>query len=422
MISNRVMAALVLLGLSGQIAWAVENQYFNTFMYNHITPDPQPVSWMVAITAVVSTVTTILMGAVSDRTSTRWGRRKPFIFVGYIAWGIFTALYPLSATFRPVMLAVTMAILFDCVMTFCGSTANDASFNAYLTDVTTVENRGRIVSVQQILLWISMLIVFGGAGFIPEQFAHLPFYIVGALVIGLGMVGSFLIAEPPFEPVCVPFWEQLSSTFRIANLKTHGEFFLLATATGLWGLAFNVFYPFLLIYLQHNIALPMLTSSLLVFVAILVGGIALAYPFGILTDRWGRKRVALLSVALESIFLLAFSFCRNFIPLALTGIGWLAAITAWSIATGVWLKDLFPEDKRGQFAGYGILFGVAFTMIPGPLVGGWLSSTYGIPATIDGQAGIIPPSLVFRVAAGLILLAALPLFRLREPTQQEPEA
>jgi len=422
MIPNRTMTALVLLGLSGQIAWAVENQYFNTFMYNHIIPDPRPVSWMVAITAVVSTVTTILMGAISDRTSSRWGRRKPFILVGYIAWGIFTALYPLSAAFRPVTLAVTMAILFDCLMTFCGSTANDASFNAYLTDVTTVENRGRVVGVQQILVWVSMLIVFGGAGFIPEQYAHLLFYVVGGLVIGLGMVGALLITEPPFEPVRVPFWQQLISTFRIANLKTHSQFFLLATATGLWGVAFNVFYPFLLIYLQHNLALPPLTSSLLVFVAIMAGGILLAYPFGILTDRWGRKRVALLSVTVESIFLLAFSFCRTIIPLAITGIGWLAAITSWSIATGAWLKDLFPEDKRGQFAGYGILFGVAFTMIPGPLIGGWLSSTYGIPAVIDGKPGIIPPALVFQAAAGLILLAALPLFRLREPTQQKPEA
>ena len=87
-LSRVVWAMLLLLGLAGQLAWAVENQYFNTFMYDNITPDPRAVSWMVAITAVVSTVATILMGTLSDRTRTRWGRRRPYLFIGYIVWGI----------------------------------------------------------------------------------------------------------------------------------------------------------------------------------------------------------------------------------------------------------------------------------------------------------------------------------------------
>ena len=95
-LSRVVWAMLLLLGLAGQLAWAVENQYFNTFMYDNITPDPRAVSWMVAITAVVSTVATILMGTLSDRTRTRWGRRRPYLFIGYIVWGILTAAFPLA--------------------------------------------------------------------------------------------------------------------------------------------------------------------------------------------------------------------------------------------------------------------------------------------------------------------------------------
>jgi hypothetical protein len=37
------MAALA---LTGQIAWAVENAWFNTFVYDNITPDPRPVAWL----------------------------------------------------------------------------------------------------------------------------------------------------------------------------------------------------------------------------------------------------------------------------------------------------------------------------------------------------------------------------------------
>ena len=95
------------------------------------------------------------------------------------------------------------------------------------------------------------------------------------------------------------------------------------------------------------------------------------------------------------------------------GILFLAPISAWTIAIGAWSKDLFPEEKRGQFAGYVILFSVAFTMIPGPLLGSWLSTTYGLRAIIDGQQAYIPTPLIFQAGAIATLAAAIPLFRAR---------
>jgi len=129
-VTKKTWIAIILLAFSGQLAWGVENQFFNTFMYDKITPHPRPISWMVAASAIAATLTTVLMGTLSDRSRTRWGRRKPFILFGYLEWGILTALFPSAAFFRPVTLAIEMAIIFDCIMTFFGSTANDASLNA----------------------------------------------------------------------------------------------------------------------------------------------------------------------------------------------------------------------------------------------------------------------------------------------------
>ena len=73
-IGARNWFVIVLLGLAGQLAWNVENSWFNTFVYDTLTKDPKPIAWMVAISAVTATLTTIFMGAYSDRI----GKRKNF--------------------------------------------------------------------------------------------------------------------------------------------------------------------------------------------------------------------------------------------------------------------------------------------------------------------------------------------------------
>ena len=60
-IGTRNWTIIFLLGLSGQIAWNVENSWFNTFVYDKITTNPAPIAWMTACSAVVATLTTIIM-------------------------------------------------------------------------------------------------------------------------------------------------------------------------------------------------------------------------------------------------------------------------------------------------------------------------------------------------------------------------
>lgn len=410
-LNQRIWIAVALLAFSGQLAWAVENQFFNTFLYNTITPDPRPVSWMVAASAVTATVTTLLMGTLSDRTRSRWGRRRPFLLFGYLAWGVMTALFPSAAFFRPVGLAIAMAILFDCLMTFCGSTANDAALNAYVTDVTTSENRGRMMSVIELLTWVAILIVYGGSGLLIENLGYFAFfYLIGGLVFVMGLVGGLLAQEE--VPTDVPqksYWKQLTEAFQWKTLTANQDFFLVLLGISLWAIAQNVFFPYLIIYLQHYIQLDTMTATITIAVSILVGGIALAWPIGLLVDRWGRKPTALVAVGAEMLGLVLFSLSRTLVPLLATGILWLIPLTAWTIATGTWSKDLLPEDRRGQFLGFYLFFLVMIPMVLGPLVGGWLGTRFGIPTVINGQPGFIPTPLLFQVAGAATLLAAIPI-------------
>jgi MFS family permease len=409
---RKIWIALILLGFSGQLAWGVENQFFNTFVYDNITPDPRPISWMVAASAITATLTSIFMGALSDRLRTRWGKRKPLIILGYIMWGVLTILFPTAAFLKPISVAIGMAILYDCLMTFFGSTANDAALNAYITDVTSDENRGRVVGVMQIMTWVAILIVYGGAGPIIQVFGYYTFfYAIGGLVLLMGVIGSLMVQELPDNSRPVgSYWGQIREAFQWKTLRDNGNLFLLLVAMAVYGIAENIFFPYLMIYLNHHIQLPTMQASILIFLAILVGGIGLAYPIGVLTDKWGRKKVAYLALVVKMAGLVLFSLAASFVPLVVTGIMFLAGMSAWLISTGAWSKDLFPENMRGQFAGFVILFTVAFAMVPGPLIGSWLSTNFGTPITINGQAGFIPSPVVFQVAGVATLLAGLPLF------------
>ena len=165
---KRFWLALTIFSLTGQVAWTVENMYFNVFIYKMFHASASDISLMVAASAVAATVTTLIIGALSDKV----GKRKIFICGGYIAWGItiwtfslvrldvIQGLFPQVASAAAVGVSVT--IILDCVMTFFGSSANDACFNAWLTDVSDDTNRGKVEGINAMMPLISILVVFGG--------------------------------------------------------------------------------------------------------------------------------------------------------------------------------------------------------------------------------------------------------------------
>ena len=84
---KRNWSILLLFGLIGQIAWSVENMYFNLFVFETIAPDLNTVTLMVQLSGIAATVTTLIAGDLSDKT----GNRRSFIAYGYLIWGITVA-------------------------------------------------------------------------------------------------------------------------------------------------------------------------------------------------------------------------------------------------------------------------------------------------------------------------------------------
>ena len=74
-LSSKFWVALTIFSLIGQVAWVVENMYFNVFIYKMFHASASDISLMVAASAISATLTTIFIGALSDKI----GKRKIFI-------------------------------------------------------------------------------------------------------------------------------------------------------------------------------------------------------------------------------------------------------------------------------------------------------------------------------------------------------
>ncbi|NLN69622.1 MAG: MFS transporter [Chloroflexi bacterium] len=425
LLTSRAWAVMLALALTGQIAWAVENSWFNTFVFDTITPDPRPVAWMVAASAVTATLTTLIMGTLSDRSRTRWGKRRPYILLGYILWGLSTILFPTVAYIKITSLAVGMVVIADSVMTLFGSTANDAAFNAWTVDVATSETRGRVEGVLNLSVFLAQIVAMVAAGMLIDTFGYfIFFYALGGIVMLVGFLGGLFLQEPEFplesDLSRPPFWKEFADLFTIKTLTENRTLFVLLLFIMVSNIGMQVSFPYMLVYLENYVGVTK-TEFSIIGGAVMLGSGLLAIPFGIAADRWRKRLMIAIGIIISSLGGILLSIVRSLPLLALSGLLWQAFFVATGIASVAWLKDLLPEESRGKFLGIRMIFWIAIPMVVGPAIGSWLIRAYGIPTLSAGQEGFIPVPVIFQVGSLITLLSLIPLAltRRQEPAQDE---
>jgi len=412
-ITSRTWIVMLALALVGQIAWAVENSWFNTFVFDTITPDPRPVAWMVAASAITATLTTLLMGTLSDRTHSRWGRRRPYILVGYVLWGLSTILFPTVAYIHTTSIAVVMVVVADSIMTFFGSTANDAAFSAWTVDVATPDIRGRVEGVLNLSVFLAQIAAMVAAGILIDSLGYFNFfYTLGGIVILVGLIGGLLLRDPVKDMQSVetrkPFLQEFAELFRLNTLRNNKNLFILLLFIMISSIGMQVSFPYMIVYLENYVGVSK-TEFSIIGGAVMLGSAVLAIPFGILADRWKKRLMIAIAIFLSSLGGVLLSMVKTLPLLALTGLVWQAFSVASSIASVAWIKDLLPEESRGKFLGIRMIFWIAIPMVIGPAIGSRLIQTFGIPTIVNGETGFIPVPIIFQVGSLVSLLALIPL-------------
>ena len=408
---GRFLSALIILSLVGQIAWVVENMYFNVFIYKMFQASPADISAMVMASAVAATLTTLVMGALSDKV----GKRKVFIAGGYILWGISILsfafirkdtvglLFPAASVTAT---CVTLVIIMDCVMTFFGSTANDACFNAWLTDATTHESRGAAEGINAMMPLVAILAVFGGfMGFDLGQSQSWAtiFLIIGIAVTIIGVLAFFLIDEPHKKAEGTnSYFANILYGFRPSVVKANPLLYLLLVAFALFGISIQIFMPYLILYYTEGLQMEG-------YVLIMAPAVILASVFTVL---WGRvhDKVGFRVSILPSLGLLCIGYILLFFfrSTALVFVGSLLMMCGYLAGTAVFgaaIRDNTPEGRAGMFQGLRIAGQVLIPGIIGPAIGAWVLRNAETVVGDDGTESFIPNENIFLAA----LLAAVVL-------------
>ncbi len=414
----RKWATLILIGLFGQFAWTIENMYFNVYLYNTISTDPGYIAAMVGWSAAAATVTTLLMGALSDRV----GRRKVFICGGYILWGLSTAAFGLvtaenAARLFPAANAVAAAaitvVVLDCVMTFFGSTANDGAFNAYVTDVTNPENRGRAESVLAILPLVSMLIIFGLFDGLTQQGRWREFFgIFGAAVSAVGVTAIFLVKdEPTLKPRRDSYFKNLLYGLRPSVVRENPELYLSFAAFCLFSIAVQVFFPYLIIYIQNYLGIG---DYALILGVVLIAASIVSVVSGRFIDRLGKLAFTVPAAVIMLAGLVGMYFVRGGGAVMLAGSVMMSGYMMMSAALSANIRDWTPKDKVGHFQGIRMIFAVLLPMIIGPSIGAAVIRSSTSTYVELGQIKSVPTPGIYLAAAAVLLLVALPVLLLRK--------
>ena len=415
-LSGRFWLALALFGLMGQIAWVVENMYLNVFIYKMFNASAEDISLMVAASAIAATLTTVFIGALSDRI----GKRKIFICGGYILWGIsifafallkldiIEALFPAAAS--AAALGVTLTIALDCLMTFFGSSANDAAYNAWLTDSTDSTNRGSAEGINAMMPLVAILAVFGGFmafDLDDSQSWVMIFAIIGAATLLIGILGIFIIEDKCPAPSETRYLKNVFYGFMPSTVKSNPAFYFYLAAFVIFNISIQIFMPYLIIY--YEVSLGMADYVLVMAPAIILASIATAF-WGKVYDKKGFGFSSAFSLAWLAVGYVVLFIFRAKVPVFIGSLLMMCGYLSGMAVFGAKIRDLTPEDKAGRLQGVRIFSQVLLPGIVGPFIGKSVLANAEKIVNNDGTESFVPNANIF--LAALVPIAVLVLLLL----------
>ncbi|ERK73434.1 MFS transporter [Leifsonia aquatica] len=340
------------------------------------------------ISGVCAIIAYPLTGALSDRTTSRFGRRRPWIAGGALLFAVSLLLLGLQTSIVGIGVFWSLALTGFCVLT--------AALTATISDQVPVAQRGYVSG------WISAPQAIG----IILGVSLVTYVFVGAVVGYAAMAVLLLVLVLPFlflPDAVLPkeLRQPMTARSLIEGLwispREHPDFgwTLLSRILVNFGNAFGT--SLLLYFLEFGLKDPDADDDLLILILIyMVFVIIASLVFGRLSDKLGRRKAfVFLSSAIQGVAALLLAFVPELsaamIAAGLLGLGYGCFLSVdQALATQV-LPD--PESRGKDLGIMNIATAVPQAMAP--LIGA------GIVAALGGFMGLFILSGLFAFAGAL---------------------
>jgi Na+/melibiose symporter-like transporter len=363
-----------------------------------------------------------LAGALSDGTRSRWGRRRPWILAGTLLSLVFLGGMALAGGFLGILAAYLLLQL--------ASNGAHGPAQGLIPDLVPEEQRGLGSGVKNLFDMLGMVVASLVAGqLMGEGSPALAFVAIGAVLAASALVTLLTTSEvpsplppregtgegePPPNPLPV---RGRAERLRLRDLlsvdfRRYPDYTWLIVSRFLILLGIYAVQGFAQYYVRDVLRVPNppeVTGNLLAAIGLPLT--LLVFPAGLLSDRFGRRRLNLVAGALivPGIFLLVFARAVPAVLAfgALIGMGTGIFLSAnWALAT-----DIIPQEEAGKYLGFTNLATAgagAAARLAGPLID-------GINALRPG-AYLGYPAL-FLLASASAFLGTLLVLRIRRPAR-----
>ena len=279
-----------------------------------------------------------LIGALSDATHTRLGRRVPFVLAALPITAGAVAAIPFAERFGLAALILAMVILDVALAVW------RAPFSALLAELVPSIQRSKTEGILGVAMCIGAMLMLGSARSLAARDMALPFVLAGGLVGVVWLVHSAFLREPPHEALSKPQAARaVVAPFRsLRDAFTAGggratQFF---AACLLFQMAFQSFSSWFTLHGSERFQTTVADVSL-GFIAVAISTLVGSIPAGWLGARYGRRRISLIGIAGMAVACLVLHFVPTLtlavIVLFVFGVSWsmpVANLTPMALELG----------------------------------------------------------------------------------------
>ncbi|WP_337099819.1 MFS transporter [Paenibacillus sp. YIM B09110] len=313
---------------------------------------PGLISAAMVVHGIVNAVLNPLFGHLSDRTTSRWGRRIPYMLFGMVPLAAaFTAIwFPIGEGMTLFWYFVFIVLVYDILFVMVV-----LNYSALFPEMfTTMKERASVSASRQMLGIVGMII---GVALPPLLYSGIGWGPMGVIFAGVALLFLLIMVTTSKEKTTVER-EKLSLKQSLKYTFTNKAFVTFVIGSFFVQFTFAMI-PAIIPFFTKYVLRASDDSNTILLGAIFVAAIPCVFLWSRLVTRWGLRKTSLVAVACYAASMLPFAFVSSVLAAAIAAAAIGIGLAGLLVLLDMLLSEVIDEDeKRTKVRREGMYFGM----------------------------------------------------------------